>query len=233
MKKTLFKTAILGLSLCGLSFSAYSQTLIKGEIIDKSNQEYVENANIQNIYTRVGMSTLEDGKFRIEVKTGQLIEISKIGYQTLRIRIQDEKTPSFYKLELDRRSRILKVVDIRGRSLNYVKDSIRFRETYNVVVSQARKGDVDMRSMPLAMLSKKQREIWAFQEMYDRWEEEKYVDFVFNKALVNKITYLKKEELERFMRLYRPSAQFVRQATEYEYLEYIKSSYYRYKRNSQ
>jgi hypothetical protein len=92
------------------------------------------------------------------------------------------------------------------------------------------KDDVDMRSMPLAMLSKKNRQEWAFQEMYAQWEQEKYIDFVFNDKLVSRITYLQDEDLKTFMRLYRPQYEFLRNVSEYEYLDYIKSCYYHYKK---
>jgi hypothetical protein len=89
-----------------------------------------------------------------------------------------------------------------------------------------------MRSMPLAMLSKKNRQEWAFQEMYTQWEQEKYIDFVFNDKLVNRITYLQDEDLKLFMKLFRPSYEFLRNVSEYEYLDYIKSSYYQFKKSN-
>jgi hypothetical protein len=124
----------------------------------------------------------------------------------------------------------LREVDIKGRSLDYTKDSIRYRETYDVVLRKQRREDVDMRSMPLAMLSKKNRQEWAFQEMYESWEREKFIDLTFNDRLVNKITYLEGEELKAFMKTFRPSYEFLRSASQYEYLDYIKRCYYLYRR---
>jgi hypothetical protein len=101
------------------------------------------------------------------------------------------------------------------------------------VLRKERKDEVDMRSMPLAMLSKKNRQEWAFQEMYEKWEREKYIDFAFNERLVSKITYLKDDELKVFMKWNRPSYDFLRNATDYEYLDFIKSRYYEYKKGKQ
>jgi dsRNA-specific ribonuclease len=62
---------------------------------------------------------------------------------------------------------------------------------------------------------------------------EKYIDFAFNERLVSKITYLKDDELKVFMKWNRPSYDFLRNATDYEYLDFIKSRYYEYKKGKQ
>ncbi len=205
---------------------AQAQTIIHGEIKDAANDEFLENVNVRNIYTLKGMTVQKDGKFSLEVRKGELIEFTKIGYQTIRIRIESEREPAYYKLVMEKAPKMLREVDIRGKPLDFVKDSIRYHEAYEFVLRKERKEEVDMRSMPLAMLSKKNREEWAFQEMYEQWEQEKYIDYVFNEKLVSRITYLKDEELKIFMKTYRPSYAFLRNASDYEYLDYIKSCYF-------
>ena len=208
-----------------------AQTVISGEVIDLATNDYLENVNVKNIYTQKGMTIQKDGQFHIEVKRGELIEFTKIGYQTVRIRIQNEKEPSFYKIVMNKAPVMLREVDIHGKPLDYKKDSIRYREVYDVVLRKEHRNEIDLRSMPLAMLSKKNRQEWAFQEMYEAWEAEKYIDFVFNEKLVSKITYLKDEDLKEFMKIYRPSYQFLRTASDYEYLDYIKHCYFLYKKD--
>jgi hypothetical protein len=208
---------------------AFAQTMIKGEIKDFANNQNMGNVNIRNIYTLKGMTTIDDGKFEIVVKRGELVEFSKVGYQTLRIRIKNEHEPSYYNLIMSRVSIILREVDIKGKPIDFKKDSVKFRESYDLVLRKPKKEEIDMRSMPLAMLSKKNRQEWAFQEMYAVWEQEKYIDFVFNDKLVHKITYLENEDLAFFIKKYRPSYAFLRSASEYEFLDYIKQSYYLFK----
>ena len=207
---------------------AHAQINIKGEVRDMANNSLMENVNIKNIYTQQGLTVQSDGQFAIPVKKGELLEFTKVGYQTVRVRILSEKEPEFYKIIMNKTPIELREVDIRGKPLDYKKDSIRYRKTYDIVMRKEHKDDVDMRSMPLAMLSKKNRQEWAFQEMYAQWEQEKYIDFVFNDKLVNRITYLQDEDLKTFMRLYRPQYEFLRNVSEYEYLDYIKSCYYHY-----
>jgi len=210
-----------------------AQTIIKGEVKDLATDDFLSNVNVKNIYTQKGMTIQQDGQFKLEVRKGELIEFSKVGYQTIRIRILSEKEPLFYKMVMNKAPIMLREVDIRGKPLDFKKDSIRYREVYDIVLRKERKDEVDMRSMPLAMLSKKNRQEWAFQEMYEKWEREKYIDVAFNERLVSKITYLKDDELKVFMKWNRPSYDFLRNATDYEYLDFIKSRYYEYKKGKQ
>lgn len=222
MKLRLFLIVLINLSSAGL----FAQNIIRGEITDFETNSALENVNIRNIYNLNGMTTQSDGKFMLEIKKGELFECSKVGYQTIRIRITNEKEPNFYKLVMQKVPIQLREVDIKGKPLDFKKDSIRYRQVYNLELSKESKDEIDMRSMPLAMLSKKTRQEWAFQEMYKEWEREKYIDFVFNERLVNRITYLEGEELETFLRIYRPRYEFLREASQYEFLDYIKHCYY-------
>lgn len=227
-----FRTTSIWLACIALGIQgAYAQVIIRGEVRDLSDSTLMSNVNLKNIYTQKGMTIGNDGQFQLEVKRGELIEFSCIGYQTARVRIHSEKEPVYYRIYLEKTPIQLREVDIRGKALDFKKDSIRFRETYDLVLRKPRKQDIDMRSMPLAMLSRKNRQEWAFQAMYEAWEEQKYIDFTFNERLVSRITYLKGEELSEFMRRYRPSYQFLREASDYEYLSYIKDCYIHFKKN--
>jgi CarboxypepD_reg-like domain len=216
---------IATLLLFALPTIAWSKATITGELKDFGNDLPVDNANVRNVFTLKGMTTKSDGKFQLIVKKGELFEISKLGYQTIRIRIQSEKEPLYFNLAFKKAPIELKEVDIKGKSLDFKQDSIRYRETYDIVLRKEKKEEVDMRSMPLAMLSKKNREEWAFQEMYEVWEREKFIDFTFNERLVAKITYLEGDELKDFMKTFRPGYEFLRSASQYEYLDYIKRCY--------
>ncbi len=210
--------------------NSYAQTTIKGEVRDLTTNDFLDNVNVRNIYTQKGMTIQKDGQFQLVVTKGELIELSKVGYQTVRIRVVSEREPLFYKIIMDKAPVALREVDIHGKSLDFKKDSIKYHETYGLVLRKEHKEDIDMRSMPLAMLSKKNRQEWAFQEMYEKWEREKYIDFTFNERLVSRITYLKDAELKQFMKLYRPGYEFLRTASDYEYLDYIKSCYFLFKK---
>ena len=54
-------------------------------------------------------------------------------------------------------------------------------------------------------------------------EEEKYVDYRFNRTLVRRITGLERPALDLFMKMYRPTYDYVRSVeNDYEFYKYIK-----------
>lgn len=57
----IFLTSLI--SLCGRA-----QVLIKGEVRQQSDQTFLENVNVKNIFSNKGMTVGKDGLFEIEVK---------------------------------------------------------------------------------------------------------------------------------------------------------------------
>ncbi len=165
----------------------------------------------------------------MRIKTGELLLIDKEGYENARIRIANERNPLFYNLHLDK---IQNRLDPQGHLLPYQRDSLKFVNTYSLILNGSKKGENNASGggISLDALSKKNRDRWAFQAMYEKWQNDKYVDFIFNKALISEITKLEGDDLRLFMQYYRPTYSFLRSATEYEYLDYIKKSYLDYLR---
>jgi hypothetical protein len=116
----------------------------------------------------------------------------------------------------------LENVDVKGS--NYHTDSIEKRETYKWAIDHYKLGPIESIEHPFDALSKRNRQIWAFQKRYEYFEKEKFVDYVFNAKLIKKITTLDSSQIEDFRRYYRPSYDQIKAWTEYEFLDYIKSS---------
>jgi hypothetical protein len=70
----------------------------------------------------------------------------------------------------------------------------------------------------------------AFQKQLLEEEEIHFIDHRFSRVLIIKLTGLRGEELNQFIERYRPEADFVRFATDYELQEYIKVSYRHYRK---
>ena len=58
------------------------------------------------------------------------------------------------------------MVDVKGYLLAYQLDSLDYDNVYGILIRGERLEDVDMRSLPLAALSKQNREKWAFQNFF-------------------------------------------------------------------
>ena len=70
----------------------------------------------------------------------------------------------------------------------------------------------------------------AFQKRLLEEEKDKFVDHRFSKALVRRLTQLNSSALDSFMLLYRPSYMFTLLSTDYEFQQFIKQNYLRFKR---
>jgi hypothetical protein len=69
----------------------------------------------------------------------------------------------------------------------------------------------------------------AFQNRLFQEERDKFIDHRFSKALVIRLTKLSGNELDSFMRLYRPSYPFTLLTSDYDFQKFIKDSFTRYK----
>lgn len=204
-----------------------AQSVIQGDMRAFETNEKLDSVSIKNIHSGKSITCDSNGKFSLVVKSGELIEFSRPAYDKLRIRIVNEKQPTYYVLHLEKTKPLL---DVKGRLLAYKLDSLDYDRTFFNTIHGTKRGDNYGNGGSLDALSKQNRERWALQKMHEKWQNEKYVNLVFNEELVSEITYLSGEELKRFMRMYRPNYRFLRQSTEYEYLSYIKEAYLRFKK---
>ncbi len=197
-------------------------SIIKGKITDKKTGSAIANANIINIYTKAGMSTDSTGAFSIQVSPTELIEISHVSYNTARVRVQKGQMANFYSIELEAKTTRIKEIIIKDQTNNFTLDSIETAERYHVVLNQPSFEDYDLKAGLISMLSKQQRQKWAFLEMHEKWEKEKYIDYRFNENKIARWTKMSGAQLERFMQIYRPSYEYARSANEYQFMKYIK-----------
>ncbi len=71
--------------------------------------------------------------------------------------------------------------------------------------------------------ARRNRQMLALKARLIEEEQEKYVDYRFNRTLVRQITGLDRPALELFMHMYRPTYDFVKSCeNEYEFYKYIK-----------
>ena len=76
---------------------------------------------------------------------------------------------------------------------------------------------------------KRNKRLKSFQLRLEQEEQEKYITFRFNKTLVKKITHLEGQQLDTFLIKYRPTYEFVSNADEITFNQYILNCSYKYK----
>jgi hypothetical protein len=201
-----------------------AQLKMEGILKDIANDEPIERVNIRNINTGFTTTTAKDGKFDLEVKKNELIEITHISYETIRIRIKDEKNILFYNLVMRPQTIKLMEIIVKEKNKSYKADSLRTYETYKLILEKPGTDEMSASTAPMANMSKKFREEQEFKENYAKWERQKYVDYMFNEKQIGKWTSLRGDSLQLFISTYKPSYEFIRKTNDYQYLLYIKNS---------
>lgn len=215
------KSLLILLAICSCITWVNGQS-IKGEIADKSSNSSMYGATVMNIYTNKGTLTDSLGFFEIKVSAGDLIEISKFGYQTIRLRIPKGALPTYYKLSLDIDYFDLDGVDIFGNATNYLRDSVKKADLYKEQLNLPKLEGFDVILHPFSALSKRNRQIWKFQKEYEHWEQEKFIDYVFNDEIILQLAGISEKDLMMHKQRYRPSYVLLKEFdNDYEFYEYL------------
>ncbi len=208
--------------LCSLAFTPESYALImKGRVFDYKTNQPMANVNIVNTYTETGLTTDSTGLFPLEVAPGHLVEFRRIGYKISRVRVETSQLP-YYNIAMREGAIDLMEVEIKGN--NYKLDSIEKRETYKWAIEHYKLSGLDIIQHPFDALSKRNRQIWAFQKHYEYFEKEKFINYVFNERLIKQLTQMDSVQTAEYMYYYRPTYEQLQAWTEYEFYEYIKTT---------
>ena len=80
------------------------------------------------------------------------------------------------------------------------------------------------------MLRIRNKRIKKFQQRLEITEQEKYINFKFNKIFIKRTTNLETPLLDTFMLWYRPTYEFVAAASEVQLTQYILLAYDQFKK---
>ncbi len=198
---------------------------INGIVVDV-NGVPISEAGIHNIHSDEGMVTGADGRFAINVRTGQLLEIHKIGFRTARIRIGAGALPPFYKVILEAGVQELQEIEVRNHFQDFRHDSIRSHEYFKKQLEYPVVTGWRAFQSPFSALGKTNQQMIHFQKEYAWLEQQKYVDYTFSERLIAQLTGLKGDSAVAYMRRFRPSYEMLRTMPEYDLFSYVKQTVY-------
>lgn len=187
-----------------------------------------------------GTITNAEGYYEIEVTEKDSIWFSYLGKPTVKFPVLRITNPLEFDISLHVNVPVLKEVKLRPR--NYRLDSLQNRIDYAKVFNYKKPGlkttssnygagvGFDLDEIINMFRFRRNRSMASFQKRLLQQEEDKSVDHRFNKALVRRLTALDGNELDSFMQVYRPSYEFSQSAGDYEFQEYIRNAYTRFKK---
>ena len=221
--------ALVLLLLLVSHLSSTGQT-IHGEVLDMDDKTPIRNVTIENIHTGFIVTSDSNGSFLISAAGGQLLEFTRGGYKTTHVRIPQGYIPPFFRIIVKKGlSPIRDMYASKDNRYDYRQDSIRFHELYKHELDFPKLSGIEAIAHPFSAMSKKNREMWAFQDDYAEFEKEKYVDKTFSDAVVTKFTGLTGDSLMAYKRRFRPSYEQLKSMNDYTFYNYIKGTVGRFR----
>lgn len=183
-----------------------------------------------------GTTTNSDGFYELNVSEKDSVWFSYLGKPTVKFAVSKIPNLLEFDISLHVNATVLKEVKVRPR--NYKLDSILNRKDYAKVFNYKKptlKPSItssgvgfDLNEIINMFRVKRNRSMESFRQRLLQEEQDKFVDHRFNKALVRRLTQLNGQDLDSFMRVYRPSYYFTKLAGDYEFQYYIKEALYRF-----
>lgn len=220
--------------------TAGAQIRVSGRVYDMSKLRPLEAVSI---LTTSGFGTVSDstGRYTIIVSENDSIWFSYLNRPTPKFPVKTIPNPLNFEISLHVNVTELKEVRIMPR--NYRMDSIQNRQDYAKAFNFHKPGvgsslnigpgggvGLDIDEFIHMFQFQRNKRMLAFQKQLLKEEEERYIDHRFNRALIIRLTRLRGDALDTFIKIYRPTLYFVETSTDYEFQDYIKKSFSHYQR---
>lgn len=210
-------------------------------MFDLSKRNYVENVKVESTG---GKKTITDslGHYRIAVSEKDSLTFIYQDKPTQKFAVKDITDFNQFDISLlvhvKSKYSTLKEVVVMAKS--YRQDSMENRQNYaeyynfhkpTIKTSISPDGAVgaDLDEIINMFRFRRNKHLKAFRARLEQQEQDKFVDYRFNKTFVKRITRLEGAELDTFMIRYRPSYEFASLADEVTFNKYILNASYGFK----
>ncbi|WP_421941891.1 hypothetical protein [Pedobacter sp.] len=222
----------------GSTSMLFAQTKsVQGIVIDKETKQRLAKVYIYNLRTRDGLYNNTKGEFSTVAIPGDTLVAALTGYGVDTIVFKGQSAAYFQLKSLGIRLRDVVIQQKRlSPQQQYEKNVKEFRY-------QTQKGSSkDLLSLGNGgvglgidaiynLLSRQGRNARHLQKILEKDYREDLIDYRFNANLVRQILGIKDDELVDFMQQYRPTYQFVLDATDYSFNTFIRNAYKSYRLN--
>lgn len=234
------KYFIIALGLLLPALQSIAQVRVSGKVYDISGKIPMEAVSVLSNSGK-GTTTDMDGRYTIVLDIKDSIWFSYLNKPTLKYAVELIPNRENFEIAIHVSPSVLK--EIHFRPHNYRMDSLQNRIDYARAFNYRKPGigsslnigpnggvGLDINELIGMFQFRKNRRMESFQERLIREEEEKYIDHRFSRALVIRLTGLRGIDLDTFMVRYRPIIEFTREASDYDFQEYIKKCFHHFSR---
>ena len=222
------------------SFSAIAQVRVSGTVLDLSKTIGLESVSVLSTSGN-GTVTDKNGKYSLIVHEDDSIWFSYLNKPTPKFAVKNIQNINSFEISLH--IVVTTLPEVRIMPKNYKRDSIQNREHYAKAFNFEKPGvgsalsvgpnggaGLDINEFINMFRFQRNRRMLAFQDRLLREEEEKFIDHRFSRVLIIKLTGLRGADLDSFIVRYRPTVEFTRYSTDYDFQLYIKNCHYHYQR---
>lgn len=236
LHSTIMRLLLLSvLTFCFVS-SGYSQDLtvndsiitVKGKVLDTNATIAFYNIMVVNKTAGKGIFGDYTGNFEIIVKKGDLLAVSVVGYQTIYFSFKDHAYKPVYDVTLYLKLRevssdVVEVTPLKTlEELQEERANIAKRETPKVTVENAFTSPITALYVAFSKREKTKRLV-ADMEYQDQQDD--IVREILRIYVHNDIINLSEEDFTEFINFLNLNDEFLKKATDYELITYIKAKY--------
>ncbi|MCZ4243263.1 hypothetical protein [Pedobacter punctiformis] len=221
-----------------LSVMLYAQQKpVQGIVIDKETKQRLAKVYIYNIRTGDGLYNNTKGEFSTFAIPGDTLVAALSGYGVDTLVFKGQPAAYFQ----------LKSLGIRLRDVLIQQKRLTPQQQYEKTIKEYRYQTMKGSSKDLLnlgsggvglgidaiynLLSKQGRNARHLQKILEKDYREDLIDYRFNANLVQQVLGIKDAELTDFMQQYRPTYQFVLDASDYSFNLFIRNAYKSYRIN--
>lgn len=221
------RTALLMLLVLLAGIGKAQVRTVYGTVYERSARFGMAGVSVKST-SGAGAVTDSMGRYSIKVPLTDSLSFSYQGKSTMKLPVKDVPPNRPYDMSLHVDITTLPTVVVEEKRKSYQNDSAAFREEYRKVFDFAPEyissagGGVGVNIDALFHMKRIQR-MEKFREQLVQIEHEKYVDYRFNKPLIQKLTGMQSPAIDTFMVQYRPSYDMLLSfENQYEYYKYIR-----------
>lgn len=223
--------------LGGLSLRVQAQGTVQGLVLDKNSRQRLARVYIYNMRLDTGIFNNVKGEFLARVKPGDTLVAALRGYAVDTLVYRNQNSLYFQLQPLGITLKEVEIRDTLRSPQQRYADNLR---EYNQGIQRGSRDNiltVGQRGAGLGidalynLLSRQGKNSKRLREILERDYHNAIVEYRFNAGYVGKLLGISGDELTDFMQQYRPSYTFVLQATDYNFVEYVRNSYARYRKN--
>jgi hypothetical protein len=222
--------------LCCANLIAQTKS-VQGFVVDSDSKQRLAKVYIYNPTNDNGVYNNAKGEFLTQAKLGDTIFAALQGYLMDTVIFKGQSTIVFQLKSISIR---LRPVTVYGKVPTPQEQYSKTLKEYKYALDKGGSKDLlnlGSRGVGLGidaiynLLSRSGKNARHLQAILERDYKESIIDYRFNPDYVKSVLGTNEAELKDFMLQYRPTYQFVLTATDYAFVQFLRSSFTAYKRN--